>query len=776
MKPHNKIKAVLITNVPAPYRVPMLRALAEQNEIDLEVIYCAKSSIDSTLDNADQGFKTHFLHGRYVIMEKRFMHVDLSVIALLERIRPDVVITTGFIPTYLFAFAWSVVRRVAHVAMTDGTAASEAGLTRIHQLARKIVFKRSASFVGASLGSLRLFRNYGIAEDLLHLSRLCIYNERFNLPRAPDAVDFIFCGRFLQHKRPRFAIDVARRVAETIGRKTSLNFVGQGEQEDELRAYADTLRDFVDVQFLGYASQADLPQRYAEARVFLFPSEWDPWGLVANEACAAGLPVVVSPHAGVAGELILDGVNGYVRPLDLEAWAEVCARLILDQTLYNRLSSAGRKSVEGYTFGQAAAGLADAIRQAVVLHRNPKAAAKLIGTNPDDRLTPRNDGIAAHEKIRERHVCIIQAVAKQYRLSFFNLLYERLRQEGVVLTVIYSDPNPREAERKDAVNLPVTYGRKVRAYWGLNYHLVYQACLFEVLRADLVIVEQANKHALNHILSCMRVFGLTRLGLWGHGRNWQFDGTPWLEPFKRTLLRKADWWFAYTSKVARYVEDSGFSSNQITVVQNSVDTESFRMAVEALDMPERLAIRHRNGVSATAPLGLYCGSMHASKFLGFLVEAAIQIRQRVPNFQLVLIGAGPEETIACDAARTHDWIQYKGPLFDAEKAAQFAIADIFLCPGQVGLAVLEAFAAGLPLFTTNTPVHSPEIDYLTDMVTGTITEFDPEVYARAVSDALCDRARLVQMSAAAREASDRYGLEPMVENFTQGVLACLNRY
>jgi len=114
-------------------------------------------------------------------------------------------------------------------------------------------------------------------------------------------------------------------------------------------------------------------------------------------------------------------------------------------------------------------------------------------------------------------------------------------------------------------------------------------------------------------------------------------------------------------------------------------------------------------------------------------------------------------------------------LFDADKAGHFAIADIFLCPGLVGLAVLESFAAGLPLFTTNIPVHSPEIDYLTDSVSGAITDFDLNSYAKAVSNCHNDPEVLERMSIAARDASERFGLEKMVENFAQGIEACLKR-
>lgn len=734
------INAVIVTNAPAPYRVPGWRRVAEAEDIHLDVIYCTQPHIDTSLAATAHGFTSHFLTGRYRAMDRRFMHSDLGVWSLLNRLHPDVVITTGFIPTYLFAFVWAVMHGVPHVAMTDGTAQSEKSLSWLHRFVRRIVFARSAAFVGACEGSRKLFRQYGVPEDQIHTSQLCADNDRFFQLVSATPVDFFFCGRFVSHKGTLFAMQVAREVAIRLGRRTSIDFVGSGVMEPEMRDYAAQIDDFVDTRFHGYVAQAELPSRYADARIFLFPSEWDPWGVVANEACAAGLPVIVSPHAGAAGELVLDGNNGYVRELDVAQWAEAAVSLLKDEAHYSRFSQSSRERVAEYTFDHAARGLANAIRQARPV----------------------------------RKVCIIQAVAKQYRRPFFDLLHARLKAEGVALTVIYSDPNQREVMREDAIDLPPAYGYKVRAYWGAGYRILYQPCLGRAMSADLVIVEQASKHVLNYILGFMRTLGLGRLAFWGHGRNWQQDGTPWLEPVKRALLGKVDWWFAYTSRVAQYVVDNGFPPERVTVVQNSVDITSFREAVEAFTERQRSDLRQDLNIAPEASIGLFCGSMHASKKLNFLVEAAIQIHARVPSFHLILVGAGPDEHIAREAAAEHDWIHYTGPLFEKDKAAHFAIADLFLCPGLVGLAVLEAFAASLPLFTTSIPVHSPEIDYLTDSVTGAITDFDPEKYAEAVSGCLHDPVSLARMSAAARDASRGYGLEPMVENFAQGVLACLN--
>ncbi len=367
----SEIKVAIITNVPAPYRVPVWRRVAQAENINLEVIFCAQPHIDTCTDTNDYGFSKHFLTGRYLAMERRFLHCDPGVWSLLNRLQPSVVITTGYIPTYLLAFVWAVSHVVPHIAMTDGTLNSENRLSWVHRLLRRIILRRSVAFVGACEGSRNLFRKYGVAPERIHLSYLCADNAKFNYPVSATPADFIFCGRFIPHKQPLFVLQVAREAANRLGRKTRVDFVGSGKMEGEMRLYADQIAEFVDCRFLGYASQAELPQRYAEAKIFMFPTEWDPWGVVANEACASGLPVIVTPHAGVASELIVDGFNGYIRELDVELWTEAVIRLLSDDELYSRFSQNSRTQAAKYSFENAANGLIYAIRQAFYFCKNP---------------------------------------------------------------------------------------------------------------------------------------------------------------------------------------------------------------------------------------------------------------------------------------------------------------------------------------------------------------------------------------------------------------------
>ena len=364
-EPVGLVRAAIVTNIPAPYRLPVYEAVAADPACNLTLIFCSGSEPDRAWRLQTGQFDQVYLKERFLSIRGRFIHVNPDVWGALKKAHPDVVITTGYNPTHLLAFAYACIHRIPHVVMTDGTRQSEAGYSRVHRWIRQVVAKRSAAFVGPSNGSFELFAQYGVPADKMFKSQLCANNAAFeSVTGATKRFDLLFSGRMVEIKNPAFALDVAEQVARRLGRRVSIGFLGSGELEAALKARAQQLSEWVDAHFLGFVQQAELPQHYAAARVFLFPSSWDPWGVVANEANAAGVPVVVTPQAGVAGDLIRDGENGFVLPLSLPAWTDACVRLLTDPALYGRMSVASRERVQGYRFDVAAHGLLSAIQLA----------------------------------------------------------------------------------------------------------------------------------------------------------------------------------------------------------------------------------------------------------------------------------------------------------------------------------------------------------------------------------------------------------------------------
>lgn len=353
------MRIVLITNTPPPYRVPIFSRLACYRGVEFHAVFCSRREPNRAWDLPTMDFAHHFLRERFFTMGNRYIHNNPDVVPLLLKLKPDVVITDGFNPTHLYAFVVARAHGWPHVAMTDGTWQSEQRFSLKHRLVRRMVFSFTRAFIAASEGGQQLFRSYGVPSEACFYSWLCIDNQRFHpgARRTERSHDLMFCGRLEPEKSPLFAMSVASATAKHLRRKIRLLLVGSGSLEADLKAQAARESAWLESTFHGFATQAALPDLYRSARIFMFPTHGDVWGVVANEACAAGLPVIVTPEAGVAGELILNDINGYVRRLDVGTWASDVQRLLSNIELWNSFSQRSLQRVERYEFNSAAQGL-----------------------------------------------------------------------------------------------------------------------------------------------------------------------------------------------------------------------------------------------------------------------------------------------------------------------------------------------------------------------------------------------------------------------------------
>jgi glycosyltransferase involved in cell wall biosynthesis len=126
--------------------------------------------------------------------------------------------------------------------------------------------------------------------------------ERAALGIPADATVAVFVGRLVDMKRP---LDVIRALTDSVVPSNLWGlFVGSGPLERDARALAGRLG--ARVRFAGFRNQRALPALYASADMLVLPSDArETWGLVANEALAAGLPIVVSDAAGCARDLAI---------------------------------------------------------------------------------------------------------------------------------------------------------------------------------------------------------------------------------------------------------------------------------------------------------------------------------------------------------------------------------------------------------------------------------------------------------------------------------------
>lgn len=367
-----------------------------------------------------------------------------------------------------------------------------------------------------------------------------------------------------------------------------------------------------------------------------------------------------------------------------------------------------------------------------------------------------------------KRVTVIQRRLTHYRTSLFDSLRGILAGKEIELILGVGEGTAEEREKNDAGDLswscplPTTYlagGRICIQPFG---HLAKQA--------DMLVVTSENKLVNN----LPHQFGHPnlRVALWGHGANLQGDTHSLRERFKARVARRADWWFGYTEVSRPLITRNGFPDDRISILNNSVDTSEMAQYHASLQPGEREAWRRENSIGK-GPVGIFLGSLYADKRIDFLLEAARAIRQQLHTFELVLIGAGPQQAMVKAFCEANPWSHYLGPRKGLEKVRALAASDVMLNPGLVGLGILDSFVCGIPMLTTDCGLHSPEIAYMEHEHNGLMTANDMGGYVQAVLALLHSPELHERLQKACHQSGERYSVGNMANNFADGLERCL---
>jgi glycosyltransferase involved in cell wall biosynthesis len=276
---------------------------------------------------------------------------------------PDIVVTTSFNPTMLIGWIYTRFYKKKHIVMSDGWLKSEEKLSKIHFIIRKIVYRYADAFIGASKHTLSMFEQYGVSKEKIFHSCLCIDNKFFRqFVNNKKKYDVMFSGQFIERKLPFFFIEVVKKL-KRLKRNLNVLLIGSGPLLDIV--IIKLKQSKINYVYPGFVQQKELPKYYASSKILLFPTESDPWGVVANEACAAGVPVITCMNAGVANDLIIDGFNGYVLPLDVDLWVYKILKLLGDISLYKKMSRSAIEKVRDYNSAVAAEGFIKACEKSL---------------------------------------------------------------------------------------------------------------------------------------------------------------------------------------------------------------------------------------------------------------------------------------------------------------------------------------------------------------------------------------------------------------------------
>jgi len=372
-------KVIIVTNIPNPYRIPLFNEIHRQllvHGIELKVIFGSESYSRRKfkLNFAECSFNYSFLDsGKYSLGDQeKTLFTYKGLIKALKAEQPDTVILSGFSIAVTKVWLYSLTHRISYCIWSGSVEKRGRNDSFLRRLQRKIVSSGAASFIAYGSLAAKYLQKLGIPERKIYTAINTVDTTFFStetasirkvlIPETPKR--FTYIG----YLSPRKNIIKLLEVILEFSRERKdfiLDVIGDGEDKPNLVEFVQKngLNNYV--RFHGFRQKAELPAFLAKSFGFLFQTGFDIWGLVLNEAMAAGLPCICSPNAGAAADLIKDGETGFIIDYDDRKSVISKMRWILDnpEEAANMGQKARRFIEKQASLQVSASGFVDAILQ-----------------------------------------------------------------------------------------------------------------------------------------------------------------------------------------------------------------------------------------------------------------------------------------------------------------------------------------------------------------------------------------------------------------------------
>ncbi len=376
----HKYRILVVSSHPVQYGPPVYRLMSQHPRLDAQIAYCSMQGVEAGFD-AEFGrtfsWDIPLLDGYSWIQVKNnslqpklgsffgLINLDLWRIITTENF-DAVVVYTG----YTYASFWisalaTKLTKKKFLFSTDASSIDPRSKKKWKTLIKKLllprIFKLADSvIVGSTLGK-EVIIDLGVPTQQISLAPFTVDNNwwisqsnqvdiqavrrKWNIPE--DGTILLFCAKLQSWKRP---LDVLRAFAKANVTNSYLIFAGDGNLRNELESESISLSIENRVKFLGFINQSELPSIYSAADLFILPSEYEPFGVVVNEAMLCGCPTIVSDKVGSGYDLVKHGENGFVFPYgDINQLAMILVESLSDRDRLKLMGFAATKSMESWS-------------------------------------------------------------------------------------------------------------------------------------------------------------------------------------------------------------------------------------------------------------------------------------------------------------------------------------------------------------------------------------------------------------------------------------------
>jgi len=316
--------------------------------------------------------------------EPIFVHVPWDTISLLRRLRPDVVISSELGLRTAFSSIYKLTSHrpplVLWAALSEHT---EQGRSWLRRRLRKFLVRQADGLIVNGASGERYIRGLGFrGPRAFHIPYAALpgtFDRGPALRGMAEAHRLLYVGRLSELKCVLpFSRALIQWAQAHPQRQIEFLLAGDGPIRPHLEALQTPPN--LAIRLLGTVDYRQIVDCYAQSGILVFPSLSDEWGLVVNEAMAAGLPVLGSRYSQAVEELCEDGRTGWTfRPNvggEMERALDRALATPVDEL--NRMRLAARRRVADLRPENQARRVVDAIR--AVWEASGRAAASREST------------------------------------------------------------------------------------------------------------------------------------------------------------------------------------------------------------------------------------------------------------------------------------------------------------------------------------------------------------------------------------------------------------
>jgi len=315
-------RILLITNIPNPYRIPLFNELNQQLLAEgyaLKVVFGAlgysRRKWNINLDDCEFD---------YVVLPSKtirsgdqenviFTYPHLN--KLLRDEQPVAIITNAFSIATTKLWLRNLIIRTRYIIWSGGINNKYRRVSKYRKWQRKLLVKAASGFISYGTKAKEYLVSLGADASKVHIGINTVDTMFFGqqVERLRDNTKknkLIYLGHLTQGKR----LDLLFKAIKILSEQNidfKLHLVGDGPERKKLETLVKLLRIDNFVIFEGFKQKQDIPNYLAQSCCFLFPSQYDIWGLVLVEAMASGVASIASIHAGATSDLIQDGKTGF---------------------------------------------------------------------------------------------------------------------------------------------------------------------------------------------------------------------------------------------------------------------------------------------------------------------------------------------------------------------------------------------------------------------------------------------------------------------------------